>query len=118
MIRPLLVVSETPEVPREPREALITPFEVEASTEPSWAPTSILPLLERARRCPQVHLQATLALAVVTSMSPFTSLIETEPLLERARIGRSRFSRQIFPLVELSATLVSRGTRSSRWARP
>ena len=33
--------------------------------------------------------QSTLALAVVTSMSPFTSRIEIEPLLDRARTSRS-----------------------------
>jgi hypothetical protein len=51
-------------------------------------------------------------------MSPTTSSIVTEPLLERARTRPHRLAIVIFPFETLTSMLVPRGTRSSRFAWP
>ena len=66
------------------------PFEVDASTEPRCSSSSILPLLERARRRPQVQCVVTFAFDVATEMSPITSSIRTVPLLDLQRTALRR----------------------------
>jgi hypothetical protein len=115
-MRPLLVASWTPSFPTSLSAARIRPFDVEASMDPQCWSSSILPLLERACRRPRVHEQQTMAFEVLIAISPITSTMLTEPLLERAWTGPRTPSIAILPFDAEIWRLRLRGTLTSRLA--